>query len=142
MMAFMDTSSLVKLYHQEEDSDIIIKALSNNDIEMIILSELALLEFRSALWKKVREKAIPKQSAIEVIQCFHSDRNNYKWISLQYDIVMSASKLLMKYGCCGLRTLDSLQLASAVTMKNTDCICLTSDKLLQKLFVEEELRVL
>jgi uncharacterized protein len=142
MMAFLDTSSLIKLYHQEIDSDIIIEALATNDIEMILLSELAMLEFCSALWKKVREKVISKQSATEVIQCFNRDRNNYKWISLQYDIVISASKLLMKYGCHGLRTLDSLQLASAITMKNTDCIFLTSDKLLHKFFIEEELYVL
>ena len=57
MKAFLDTSSLIKLYHQEEGSDSIMEALSN-DVEEIFLSELAVLEFRSALWKKIRKKEV------------------------------------------------------------------------------------
>ncbi|NUO08149.1 MAG: hypothetical protein HUU08_05610 [Candidatus Brocadia sp.] len=48
MKAFLDTSSLIKLYHQEEGADFVMDALSN-DVEEILLSELAVLEFRSAL---------------------------------------------------------------------------------------------
>ncbi len=141
MKAFLDTSSLVKLYHQEEGADFVMEALSN-DVEEILLSELAVLEFRSALWKKIREKEIEEKVAIEVIQCFHKDRDNFQWILLQSDIVESASYLLMKYGSYGLRTLDSLQLATALTLREEKCIFLTSDKLLRTLFVEERLNVL
>jgi len=52
MKAFLDTSSLIKLYHQEEGSDSITRGISN-DVEEIFLSELAILEFRSAIWKKI-----------------------------------------------------------------------------------------
>ena len=123
MKAFLDTSSLIKLYHQEEGSDSVMKALSS-DIKEIFLSELAILEFRSAIWKKIR------------------DRNNFQWIMLQSDIVDSASHLLMKYGGLGLRTLDSLQLAAALTLRDEECVFLTSDKLLRTLFKEERLNVL
>jgi len=78
MKAYMDTSSLIKLYHQEIDSDTIIKILTDYKIESIILSELAILEFRSALWKKVRLKEIEEESANKVIQCFHNDQNKYE----------------------------------------------------------------
>ncbi len=61
---------------------------------------------------------------------------------MQSDIVDSASDLLMKYGNRGLRTLDSLQLAAALTLRDEECIFLTSDKLLRALFKEEQLRVL
>jgi len=142
MKAFMDTSSLIKLYHQEIDSDTIIEILSDYKIESIILSELAILEFRSALWKKVRLQEIEEEPANKVIQCFHNDQNKYEWISLNYDIVISALKLIMKYGYSGLRTLDSLQMASALIMKDKDCIFLTSDKLLRELFKQEELNIL
>ncbi len=141
MKAFLDTSSLIKLYHQEEGSDFVMKALSS-DIREIFLSELAILEFRSAIWKKIREKEIEENIAIEVIKCFQNDDDNFQWIMLQSDIVESASHLLMKYGNRGLRTLDSLQLAAALTLKNEECIFLTSDKLLQTLFKEEQLKVL
>lgn len=141
MKAFLDTSSLIKLYHQEEGADFVMDALSN-DVEEILLSELAVLEFRSALWKKIREKEIEERVAIEVIQCFQKDRGNFQWLLLQSDIVESASHLLMKYGGHGLRTLDSLQLATALTLREDKCIFLTFDKLLRTLFIEEQLKVL
>lgn len=141
MKAFLDTSSLIKLYHKEEGSDFVMNALSN-DIREIFLSELAILEFRSALWKKIREKEIKEKTAIEVIKCFQNDGDNFQWIMLQSDIVESASYLLMKYGNRGLRTLDSLQLAAALTLRDEECVFLTSDKLLWIFFKEEQLKVL
>ena len=68
MKAFLDTSSLIKLYHTEVGSDFVMNAISQ-DIREIFHSELAILEFRSALWKKMREKEIKKNTAIEVIKC-------------------------------------------------------------------------
>lgn len=141
MKAFLDTSSLIKLYHQEEGSDFVMEALSNN-VEEILLSEIAVLEFRSALWKKIREKEIEEKVAIEVIKCFQNDVNNFQWILLQSDLVESASHLLMKYGIRGLRTLDSLQLAASLTLRDEECVFLTSDKLLRTLFKDERLKVL
>ncbi len=117
MKAFLDTSSLIKLYHQEEGTDHVMKALSS-DIREIFLSELAILEFRSAIWKKIREKEIQERAAIEVIKCFQNDVDNFQW------------------------TLDSLQLAAALTMKDKKCVFLTSDKLLLTLFKDELLNVL
>lgn len=141
MKAFLDTSSLIKLYHEEEGSDFVMEALSN-DVEEIYLSELAVLEFRSALWKKMMEKEIDGKTAIEVITCFHNDTDKFQWILLQSDIVKSASHLLMKYGNRGLRTLDSLQLAAALTLKDEESVFLTADKLLEALLKEEKLHVL
>jgi predicted nucleic acid-binding protein len=141
MKAFLDTSSLIKLYHQEEGSDFVMKALSS-DIAEIFLSELAVLEFSSALWKKIREKVIGEKAAIEVINCFKHDSDKFQWILLQSDIVKSASHLLMKYGNSGLRTLDSLQLATALTLKSEKCVFLTSDRLLRSLFEKEKLNIL
>lgn len=140
MKAFLDTSSLIKLYHQEEGSDFVMETLSK-DVKEIFLSELAVLEFSSALWKKIREKEIKEKAAIEVINCFQHDSDNFQWILLQSDIVASAARLLMKYGSRGLRTLDSLQLATALTLKNEDCVFLTSDKLLRTLLEKEKLHV-
>lgn len=81
-------------------------------------------------------------NVFKVIKCFQKDSDNFQWIMLQSDIVESASHLLMKYGSRGLRTLDSLQLAAAVTLRDEECVFLTSDKLLRTLFEEERLNVL
>ncbi len=140
MKAFVDTSSLLKLYHNEIDSDKILNGIVN--IDEIYLCEIAILEFRSAIWKKVREGNIKQDIAVEVIKCFHDDYANFQWINLDSKIIESASELLMKYGNKGLRTLDSLQLASALILKNKPCVFLTSDKLVKSLFIEESLNVL
>ena len=140
MRAFLDTSSLVKLYHQEENSDFVMQALSA-DNEGIFLSELAVLEFHSALWKKIREKEIEEKVALQVMACFQNDRDKYQWIPLGKNIIESASRLLMKYGARGLRTLDSIQLASAYALKEAGCIFLTSDNLLRTFLLEEGLKV-
>ena len=140
MKAFLDTSSLVKLYHQETDSKKVEDILLNG-VRKIFLSEIAILEFRSAVWKKVREGEIDKEIAGRVISCFKDDYDNFQWVRLRPGTIKEASSLLMKYGIKGLRTLDSLQLASALTLKNEDCIFLTSDNLLESLFREENLNV-
>lgn len=140
MIAYLDTSSLLKLYHEEGSVDI--ETYLQKNVEEIYLSELAKLEFRSAILRKIRMNEIPFKIGLDVISCFHADYDNYYWIELQRDIMISASELLMKYGNKGLRTLDAIQLACAVTLRKDDCVFLTSDELLKSLFLEEKLNVL
>lgn len=78
----------------------------------------------------------------EAIEYFQNDFDKFQWVALQPGIIESAKKLLMKHGSKGLRTLDSLQLASALTLKEDDCMFLTSDALLKSLMIEENLKVL
>ena len=86
MKAFLDTSSLIKLYHQEDGSDFVTEVLSN-DVEEIFLSELAVLEFQSALWKKIRGKEIPEKAALAVIKGFRDDSDKFQWILLGSGLV-------------------------------------------------------
>lgn len=139
MKAFLDTSSLLKLYHFETGSKALQKSLQG--VNEIILSEIAILEFRSAIWKKIRICELDKEVANRVISCFQNDYVNFQWIKLQYDIINAASDLLMKYGDKGLRSLDSLQLASAITLKDENCIFFTADKLLESFFKKENLNI-
>ncbi|MCP5102961.1 MAG: type II toxin-antitoxin system VapC family toxin [bacterium] len=141
MKAFLDTSSLLKLYHAEIGSEHLTEILSEG-VEAIYLSELARIEFLSAIWKKVRQKEIGEEIGESVITCFEADFKKYKWIRLTPAVIKSASKLIKKYGKDGLRTLDSLQFACAVKLKNRDCSFFTSDKLLRKLFKKENLNTI
>ncbi len=140
MIAFVDTSSLLKLYHTEEGSDRIIEILSGK-IRKVFLSETAVLEFRSALWRKVRKGDLADFAAIKAIECFENNMNNFHLIRLNSALVESAKSLLMRYGNRGLRTLDSLQLASALTLKHEKCIFLSSDYLLIEFLKDENLDI-
>jgi len=141
MKIFLDTSSLVKLYHEEEGTSELLATLSKGVDEMW-LSELAILEFRSALWKKVRTRELQETDAMGVVKCFSSDQNKFHWVTIGPSIVHQAADSFMKYGVNGLRTLDSIQLATALHLKSPDLVCLTSDTLLRSFFLEENLNTI
>lgn len=131
MIAFLDTSALVKLYHWETGSDIIEKAIC--DATELYLSEIAKLEFRSAIYKKVRTKDLNLSDAESVIACFEADYTQFNWINVDKSVIQSASELLTKYGEIGLRTLDSIQLASALSVEIKDCLILSADIIINKI---------
>ncbi len=139
MIAFLDTSALVKLYHQEDSSLEVEEAISR--VEEIYLSGIAELEFRSTLWKKVRTEEINEDIANIVIDAFENDFDNYSWVEIDYESIQSSKELLMKYGQKGLRTLDSIQLSSALALKNLDCQFITFDLRLRNFFQGEGLSV-
>lgn len=140
MNAFLDTSALLKLYHREDGTERIELWLEEN-AENIFVSELAKLEFRSAIWKKVRMNEFDSHTGESVIACFENDYDFYDWIKLDEKILQSASDLLMEYGQAGLRTLDSLQLASALSLRSSDCMYISFDNLLNTFSSNEELIV-
>lgn len=138
MKAFLDTSSLLKLYHQESGTETLSTALA--EVEVIYLSELARLEFRSAIWKKVRTQEITSTLANVVIACFEEDYAKFSWIKLDTQAITQAASLLNQYGASGLRTLDAIQLSSALSLKgNNDTVFFTHDKLLKSIFEQEGL---
>jgi len=128
MTIFLDTSSLLKLYHKESETVELISFIGKN-IKVIYLSELAKIEFNSAIYKKVRTKEITKEKAESIVSFFQNDYSKFEWIKLDSDVVNLAKDLISQYGTDGLRTLDSLQLASAVSKKIVINYYKTSDKL-------------
>ena len=135
----MDTSSLFKLYHIEVGSSELDNLLSQNDITTIYLSELTSIEFASTIWKKVRKKDISISEANEVNKAFERDLSKYTFINLNTEIINKARSLIVIYGLRGLRSLDSIQLATAVILKNKSDLFLTADKLLNSFLKEESL---
>lgn len=140
MKAFLDSSSVIKLYYPEADSESLEKYIDEN-VDEIFLSELTILEFRSAMWRKVRTQEVTEKIALKSIHFFENDYADLSWIQLNQKLIESAQELLMKYGSKGLRTLDALQLASALTLKFQDSVFLTADELLKALLIEEGLKV-
>ncbi|PIX32459.1 MAG: hypothetical protein COZ59_13875 [Bacteroidetes bacterium CG_4_8_14_3_um_filter_31_14] len=138
---FLDTSSIVKVYHKENDSEKILKILSYNT-EKIFLSEITKIEFISALWRKARMQEANEMEVKSVIRFFETDYSKYNWVILDSEIINSAKNLLNKYGKSGLKTLDSIQLSCAVSLKNIASEFHTSDKLLKNIFINEGLNAL
>lgn len=56
-------------------------------------------------------------------------------------IIAHAGRLVSKYGLEGLRTLDNIQLATAVSLKKQVDVFFTSDNLLQSFFIAEGLPI-
>ncbi|MFH0724750.1 MAG: type II toxin-antitoxin system VapC family toxin [Pseudomonadota bacterium] len=120
---FLDTSALVKIYHREDGSDYCMGLYA--DQSTLIISEFARVELHSAIFRKQRQKELNVKASKAVLQRFDCDCEDryevFHVASLVYD---EACRLLFRYaGVYGLRTLDSLQLATFLTYceKNEDC---------------------
>ena len=65
----LDTSALVKIYHRESGTDVILNIINKNDIN-IYISDIAVIEFHSALLKKVRQHEIDRNACDIALQKF------------------------------------------------------------------------
>jgi predicted nucleic acid-binding protein len=142
MNLFFDTSALFKLYHSESGTKELTAFFSSNLINAIYLSEITSIEFSSAVWKKCRKKEIKQSSAKLLIEKFKIDSEKYNFINQSKSCTSLASVLIGKYWNKGLRTLDSLQLASALTFKSDLDVFITSDILLSEIALSENLKVM
>jgi predicted nucleic acid-binding protein len=140
MKIFLDTSSLFKLYHREEDTVIIEQIFSQVLVTDVYLSEITKVEFTSSVWKKVRTKEITELEAHTTLQLFERDCDKYTFIATDSIIIEQARNLTTKYGLKGLRTLDSIQLSSAISLTKEVGLFVVSDNLLKLLLNEEGLQ--
>ena len=140
MNLFFDTSSLFKLYHQEEGTKELVDFFKSNQIDSIYLSEITRIEFSSAVWKKCRKMEISEEIANLLIEKFESDSENYQFVNQSDKLIWLAKNLVNKHWKTGLRTLDSIQLASVLTVKEIDYF-FTSDRILAEIAINEGLNV-
>ncbi|MCL0038102.1 type II toxin-antitoxin system VapC family toxin, partial [Thermodesulfovibrionales bacterium] len=128
MKYYFDTSSLVKIYHSEQGSKEALE-LYQGDRE-ICISELGVLEFVSAIYRKYRESEIDSNTLDELILKFQEDvENRYELLSFSPLVFEEASRLLEIHGKWhSLRTLDSLQFAFFSTYCEKTDVFVCSDK--------------
>lgn len=139
MKIFLDTSSLFKLYHREVDTILIEQIFSKLTVTSVYLSEITKVEFTSSVWKKVRTKEITELDAIKTLQLFERDSAKYTFLATDSIVIEQARILTTKYGLKGLRTLDSIQLSSAISLRAEVGLFVTSDILLKSLLSDEGL---
>ena len=141
MKIYLDTSSLFKLYKRETGSEEMEAEISNNNIADVFLSEIIKFEFLALVYKRVRMKDLSVKEAKQIIDLFEYDFRKYLIVPFDNAILNTAEKLISIYGVTGLRTLDSIQLASAIEVKEKIDKYFTSDKLLRFLFEKEKLPI-
>jgi uncharacterized protein len=141
MKIFLDTSSLFKLYHIERGTQELMDFFKSNTIETIFLAEITKIEFSSVVWKKCRKKEIDSKSAQTLIDKFDRDSAMFTFIDDDSDLKKSSKQLIGKHWAKGLRTLDSIQLASMLTIKSDLDFMFTADDILADISISEGIKI-
>jgi uncharacterized protein len=129
---FVDTSSLVKRYLAEDGSKWVQSWIDPKFGHTVILSELCLIELVSAFAKKKREGEIQISQLRYLRGRFlrHVKTQEYLLIPINFQVQAIARELVVKYDNPYLRSLDAIQLASAIQAKRMikqSIIFITSD---------------
>jgi len=112
MILFFDTSALVKFFHEEKSSQAVTSLIISKDNE-IWISELARIEFLSALFRRLRNKEINDDQLKEAITGFEEQLNFFNVEPLGQAILREAEFLMKRYGRTKrLKALDALQLGT------------------------------
>lgn len=110
---FLDTSALVKLYHQEIGSDIIDNFFAESDARYVI-SDTSIIEFYSAISLKIRTGQINERGFMALRRLFSQNIRDgvYQIAEFTRAEKYDAVKLLLKYGKeNSLKALDAIQLS-------------------------------
>ena len=141
---FLDTSALVKIYHQEEGTDEVLRFYKDTS-SCLYLSELSLIELRSSVYRKLREKELSQEALNAVIDLFVYDcQSKFKVLPVRSIVYEKACELFEHYGDkLGLRSLDSIQHATFLTYCNPDTdFFVSADKQLLNIVQQDNVQVI
>jgi predicted nucleic acid-binding protein len=115
MTYYIDTSSLVKVYHVEAGTPAVLGIYSGSD--EIVISELSKIECLSTIYRKYREHEITHDTLNAVVTKFEYDlQHRYKVVRFSFLVIDEAWNILRRFADSrGVRTLDSLQYAFFTT---------------------------
>jgi len=137
MILYLDTSSLVKLYVEEEESSRVADLVRSSKVTGTSL--VAYAEARAAFARRFREKAFTPREYKRLTSSFDEDWDNYLVVRITKVLVRQAGDLAEKHG---LRGFDAIHLSSAVTLReelSTSIIFSCFDEKLQIASQVEEL---
>ncbi len=127
MILFLDTSALVKLFQAESGTQLVIKWVE--DAKKITLLDLARLEFKSALQRRLRNQELTQGDFLLLKEGFQERWLSFNIQPLNSKVVDEAELILEKYGnTFGLRSLDALHAAAFQLVAEKDWFFVASDK--------------
>ncbi len=112
MILYLETSSLVKLYVREKDSEAVRACVEAS--EAVATSVLAYAEARAAFARKLREQGITRDAHGAVKRALDADWPSFFVLNVTAGTARAAGDLAEKHG---LRGFDALHLASAVELR-------------------------
>jgi predicted nucleic acid-binding protein len=130
MFVYLDTSSLVKLYVEEDGSSKV--DTLNESAEVTATSIVAYSEARAAFSRRFREKAFTQKEYNLIKKSFDKDWSSYLILNVTGDTIRLAGNIAEKHA---LRGFDSIHLASAVILRKELSLPVTFscfDEILQK----------
>lgn len=112
MNLFFDSSALVKYFQPEEGTDVVISLISDSQ-NTIWLSDLARLEFISAIHRRFRMEEINATELENVSADFIEALSDFKLKKIGNAVLEESEALIKNLGkTMGLRTLDAIHLAT------------------------------
>lgn len=111
MFLYLDTSNLVKLYVEEENSEEVVDLVKA--AKVAATSIIAYAEARAAFARRFREKAFTEKAYKRLISFFNKDWKNYLTVQTTEELVLLAGNLAEKHA---LRGFDAIHLASAIIL--------------------------
>ncbi|HSG30080.1 MAG TPA: type II toxin-antitoxin system VapC family toxin [Thermodesulfobacteriota bacterium] len=127
MSVYLDTSVLVSIYYPESITAKVKTFLKGK--KGLTSSTFSIVEFSSAINRKVLRRELSKQSAVEIINRFEDniDEGYYKICPFsQGDLVAANNFIIDNLGRVSLRTVDALHIAVALRYKCE--VFVTADK--------------
>ncbi len=115
MILYLDTSALVKLYVEEEHSQVVREWVYRADT--VACSEIAYAEVASALNRAFKEKRISKKDLNTLWETFLKDWRDLTLVLVAEEVLSLAVELIFRHG---LRAFDGLHLAAALLLARQD----------------------
>jgi uncharacterized protein len=107
MTVYLDTSSLVKLYLNEADSEAVAQLIDQADV--VVTSVLAYPEARATFARRVRERQLSAAESATLARQFDEDWDRFVVITLGDELGRAAGRLADRHG---VRGCDAVHLAS------------------------------
>jgi len=97
MILFFDTSALVKFFHSENGTDVVV-SLINDPSNEVWISELAKLEFVCALHRRFRMTQITEDELNTVLQGFSEEYSRFNTKKVGRTVLDEAENLINRLG--------------------------------------------
>ncbi len=126
MIFFADTSALIKKYIDEAGSSVVEDSFTSAD--QIWVSPITKIECTSTIARIFRQGLVTLSHMEDFLNELETDFYDFQIVAFTDELVEASQRLVLKYH---LKSLDSIQLASAIQCDPKDITILVSDKKLK-----------